>query len=222
MQSKGEVVEKGTGEKWCWLLASLGWAELAAGCLVLVISFGLARFENRGTRCQPVGGRGLANTASLLISWLAMVRTDWNANCRDITMLEYYQSCVPWSWVRMLMVGHFWLLVRGKTVNASIDCGDIRSDLTFSNNQLRRAARIVVESSRNRASLETEFKNFAIQKSHKSPFRASKSNIPSHQPSHATYPNVPQWPCRILIPSSDATSPFPRTNEPSLAERACA
>jgi hypothetical protein len=29
---------------------------------------------------------------------------DWNANYRDIKMLEYNQSCAPWSWMRILKV----------------------------------------------------------------------------------------------------------------------
>lgn len=50
MQSKGEAELRSVLAEGC----------LWAGCLVLVlvvvlvISFGLARFENRGTRCQPV------------------------------------------------------------------------------------------------------------------------------------------------------------------------
>ncbi|KAE9368188.1 hypothetical protein N431DRAFT_428070 [Stipitochalara longipes BDJ] len=50
MQSKGEAAVRSV----------LALAVAGLGCLVLVISFRLARFENRGTRCQRLGGRGRA------------------------------------------------------------------------------------------------------------------------------------------------------------------
>lgn len=84
MQSKGEAELRSVLAEGC----------LWAGCLVLVlvvvlvISFGLARFENRGTRCQPVEAEDQRIPRRCSVGRQTLVRTDWNANCRDITMLE--------------------------------------------------------------------------------------------------------------------------------------
>jgi len=88
MQSKGEAAARSV-----LALASVS-AVAGLHCLVLVISFGLARFENRGTRCQRLDGRGRAKYRVAA----KKLRTDWNTYCRDITMLEFYQRMLNCRW----------------------------------------------------------------------------------------------------------------------------
>jgi hypothetical protein len=78
---------EGSGPR-CEVLALVFWRRWA------VISFGLARFENRRSRCQPVEvptsqRRPVCASISLELgpgAWVRALRTDWNSS--DITMLE--------------------------------------------------------------------------------------------------------------------------------------
>jgi hypothetical protein len=85
MQSKGEAELRSVLVDGCFWAGCL---VLVLVVVVLVISFGLARFENRGTRCQPVEAEDQRIPRRRSVGGQALVRTDWNANCRDITMLE--------------------------------------------------------------------------------------------------------------------------------------
>jgi hypothetical protein len=95
MQNQGGQDEALEGE----LVA--GGALLANGrragcCLVVVISFGLARFENRGRDAVQAGRvvrrhKVIIAPAVGIKAALETASADWNANCRDIQIPRDYQ-----------------------------------------------------------------------------------------------------------------------------------